>query len=741
MNARALLLAAALVLAGPSVRAAAAQDVGPTLQPFSSEHDLRQFTRQLLRDYRKHQREMPPPAVVPPAPMPAPMPEPSAAGQAGYAPVLAMQEVQVTPAPGSITNVQTVGVDEGGIVKRHGDHLVILGRGRLFTVKVGGDALQPVDASNAFGPDVDPARSWYDEMLVSDSLVVVIGYSYARGGTEVGLFRIDGDGRLAHRGTYQMRSGDYYSARNYASRLIGSKLVFYAPVSLDSDARDFTRSYPAVRHWGGRDTLFHRTAPATRIYRPATPLDLMEGATLHTVTVCELKAGMECRSTALFGPQSSEFYVSRGSVYVWTQYQRYWDDEEKEPPSIGVLYRMPLDGSAPTGLRVRGEPIDQMSFLESGDGHLNVLVRRDDGAALSLLRVPLRSLGDGSTSAPDEAYRPLPGGVSYGLHNRYVGDWLLYGEGAGWQPGTSAKPVYAVRWAAGDSVQMLPLPHGVDRIEAMATGAVVVGSAGRDLHFTGIRLGTRAEIADRYVRPDAAQGETRTHGFFYRPDDAEGGLLGLPLRSGGESPYTSLRAGSASVLFLRNRAFRFTEAGTLAASADDAVDGCRASCVDWYGNARPIFLGGRILALMGYEIVEGAETDGRIRETRRASFAPAPASVAGVWEFEETMSSNWEHYTCGNRGTLRLAQDGRKLTGDFEQTGHCTVGADSVSTDGRGPVTGAVGGDEVSVDRAGCRIVARLTAVDRMEGTFWCTVALPNNRSGSGTRHWTARRR
>jgi uncharacterized secreted protein with C-terminal beta-propeller domain len=44
------------------------------------------------------------------------------------------------PGPATITNVQTAGVDEGGIVKRAGDFLVVLRRGRLFTVRVGGDA-------------------------------------------------------------------------------------------------------------------------------------------------------------------------------------------------------------------------------------------------------------------------------------------------------------------------------------------------------------------------------------------------------------------------------------------------------------------------------------------------------------------------------------------------------------------------------------------------------------------------
>jgi len=49
-------------------------------------------------------------------------------------------------------------------------------------------------------------------------------------------------------------------------------------------------------------------------------------------------------------------------------------------------------------------------------------------------------------------------------------------------------------------------------------------------------------------------------------------------------------------------------------------DDCVASCVDWYGNARPIFLRDRVFALLGYELVEGRLADGRITEIARASF-------------------------------------------------------------------------------------------------------------------------
>ena len=80
---------------------------------------------------------------------------------------------------------------------------------------------------------------------------------------------------------------------------------------------------------------------------------------------------------------------------------------------------------------------------------------------------------------------------------------------------------------------------------------------------------------------------------------------------------------SAAMLFLRRDARRLAPAGELAARSEGvADDGCQASCVDWYGNARPIFLGDRTFALLGYELVEGRYGRSSIREVARANFAP-----------------------------------------------------------------------------------------------------------------------
>ena len=141
----------------------------------------------------------------------------------------------------------------------------------LFTVAIGDGALRPIAAVDAFGPDIDPRYTWYDEMLVSEDTVVVIGYSYERGGTR---------GRpLQHRSRRQpeipidlptSRSNDYYSSRNYASRLIGNKLIFYTPLYLNPYADDPFAEFPAVRKWhkGATPQEFQRIVAATKIYRP-----------------------------------------------------------------------------------------------------------------------------------------------------------------------------------------------------------------------------------------------------------------------------------------------------------------------------------------------------------------------------------------------------------------------------------------------------------------------------------------
>jgi hypothetical protein len=634
----AAVLGACIVLAGGVNAAAVNTTPRATLQAFKNEQEIVDLFRGWAEEQRRRgeadrsrrdamQSQMSPGTGVgalssaPQSPAPAAKAEAGAAGE-------------------SVTSVQHAGVDEGGIVKLHGEHLVILRRGRLFTVNIRSRNLTPVSSVDAFGAGIDPRGAWYDEMLLSGNTIIVIGYSYQRGGTEIGLFEISKSGQLKYKSTYHLRSNDYYSSRNYASRLIGSKLVFYSPLRLNPFTADPFAAFPAMRKWqgGAAPADFRRIAPATRIYRTDEPLDPYQGIALHTVSVCDLsKAEFDCESTAVMGAPGRVFYVASGSVYVWTT---AWRRNPAGASANSQVFRIPLDGAAPSALKTAGSPIDQFSFLEGDDGFLNVLLRsngRGDGmwaaevnsGDMALLRVPLSGFSNGRDSAPAEAYRALPKPQAGALQSRYIGPYLLYGAGASWGRAqrTLNSQVFALRYADAAGVQEVPLAHGVDRIEAMGANAVVIGSDGQDLHFTSLRLAAQATPADRYTRKDAAQGETRSHGFFYKPDNENEGIVGLPVAGAGRAGVQQLRSTSAAVLFLRNQSLRLSDIGALDATPHTGAinDGCRASCVDWYGNSRPLFIGGRVYALMGYELVEGRIAGGKIAEVQRVNYAPGVA--------------------------------------------------------------------------------------------------------------------
>ena len=596
-----------------------------TMRAFRSAEELKDFFKALAEKQNRGRRDM----------------QKGAAANTAAASPMSLDGVDSkAEADDSITNTQHAGVDEGGIVKVHGDHLVILRRGRLFTVKVGDDSLRPVASIDAFAPGINPSSDWYDEMLVSGDTVVVIGYSYGRGGTEINLFDIGREGSLDYRSTYHLRSNDYYSSRNYASRLIGNKLIFYTPQYLGYHDEPMKR-FPAVRRWhkNAKEDEFRSVVEPTRVYRAEKTIEPGYGLALHTVTVCDLGGdGFSCSASAVLGAPGRVFYVSPTSVYVWTT---DWNHAGGRAKSSSMLYKMPLDASAPSALGVMGGPVDQFSFLESDDQHLNVLVRSDGegeqmwgsefaAGDVALFRTPLSSFADGSLPAPSYRYRELPKPEGYTFQNRFVGNHLLYGTGSGWgrpEKRNSAN-LFVVSWASGGLTE-LQLNHGVDRIEQLGSDAVVVGTNGTDLHFTPVSLGWGASVKESFVRKNASQGETRSHGFFYKPQGKDSGLLGLPIARQGRPGYRHLVEGSAAIIFLRNDNLEFTEAGELDSRNPGTNDGCRASCVDWYGNARPLFLRNRVFALLGYEIVEGSLSGDRIRETRRINYSPRSAKGTG----------------------------------------------------------------------------------------------------------------
>ena len=157
------------------------------------------------------------------------------------------------------------------------------------------------------------------------------------------------------------------------SRLIGTKLIFYTPQYLGHYG-DPTQRFPAIRKWhkGATDGEFQPIVAPTNVYRAEKQVDSSYGTHFPSVTsaiwltkILPARA-LPCRTPGRI------FYVSKNSVYVWTT-------------STGLLGRwiqIKLDALQTAARQrrraqpgVEGAPVDQFSFLESDDDHLNVLVR------------------------------------------------------------------------------------------------------------------------------------------------------------------------------------------------------------------------------------------------------------------------------------------------------------------------------------------------------------------------------
>ncbi|MCX7808280.1 MAG: hypothetical protein N2515_06710, partial [Deltaproteobacteria bacterium] len=259
----------------------------------------------------------------------------------------------------------------------------------------------------------------------------------------------------------------------------------------------------------------------------------------------------------------------------------------------------------------------------------------------AIARLPIKAMNPSVPLVSVRRYTPLPRPSGWNVRNRFVGDWLLYGSANSSHPVRDQLYVLPVRGHALEARQgkrrwiELDLGHSVERIEALGNDALAIGRDANSLVFSPIRFdGGEAKLLKPWRRPQSAQSESRTHAFFFRQDGPHEGIVGLPMRSSLGSAQAfrhGFRGGrSAGVLFLRFREDAFSELGVLWANPHASLnDNCLASCVDWYGNARPIFWRGRVFALLGYELIEGKIEGERMVEVERTNFLQGTISREG----------------------------------------------------------------------------------------------------------------
>jgi hypothetical protein len=531
--------------------------------------------------------------------------------------------------PGAITHTQVARVDEGDIVKAVGNELIVLRRGHLFRVALGSNGPTLVSHVPASAPGALPAQ-YYDELLVDGDVALVLGYSASQSATEINRFRIEPAGRLRYVDSIYVRSRDYYSSQNYATRLAQGRLLVYMPVELNNGALGDERLQPLPEIRFGLRGGFREQVDYLRLFLLQTPT---RRPTMHAVLECELRGQpMRCSTRGVIGGQYRSMFVSQTAVYLWVDRGEY----DSEPD--GWIFRLPLNRSTPVGaVRVQGGPVDQFAFDER-DGALRVVLRqRGRGDAMwasrfsaghvAVVRVPLSAMTGKTSVASPEAYAVLGALPQYGaLVERWIGDWALFGTGAVGPNASSLAPGASRNVGtlfAFDSRNQryfaVPLASAVERIEPLGDDALVIGSAGTSLGFSKLALGSGPPVTTAQLRlPRRAQGESRSHAFFFHQTADDDGIIGVATAAEERTGRQSLEF-SSDVSFVRVGARSFAPLGTLTSRGPQAWR-APISAADWYGNSRAIFLDDRIYALMGEDIVEASRTPSGITERTRLDF-------------------------------------------------------------------------------------------------------------------------
>ena len=337
------------------------------------------------------------------------------------------------------------------------------------------------------------------------------------------------------------------------------------------------------------------------------PLELPSGLVFHSIVRCDLAdtGSLSCLTKAVLGGYARQFYVAPKRVYLST---------------ADRVYALGLDASQSgwslSAHRIEGVPSSQFSFKELDETlHIATTKFEESGQELVMLSLP-RAAFDRSGNQDVSARRALlaKGALERSQRvsaERFVGSTYIAGLSSYGNAASSTRVIYDVARAA--PAQVVQGTIAYQRIEALGSArALLVGSmvdpkyqrpvGALELEVWSLS-GEPARVGGVSLE-GLAEGESRSHGFFYKAAEGLQGTFGLPVLGGdaeGSSHWYG-RGASNIAFFDVSPSHAVTTLGAAASSDTESV--CETSCTDWYGNTRPIFLGDRAFALMGSELAE-----------------------------------------------------------------------------------------------------------------------------------------
>lgn len=510
----------------------------------------------------------------------------------------------------SVTNTQEAGVDEGGLVKRVGDFLLVLRDGVLYSVRIIRDGREVLELADALAVDMedDGERVWYDEILSHQSTVLLLGFNYGSDPevAELVVFDVAPDGRLKRQARLWLGSGDYFSSENYGVRLIGDRLLMSLreEVALDDEPE-------AVMRWQRRDVAKPRWQPLLDLGELHVPVFDLDWPTIHALLLCpvsELRLGrLNCQRFGVVGDEEVTVYASPQAAYLALNH--VWRDGSLNT----TVFRLPTgDWRSATHATIDGVIDSPLQFAERDNG-LFVVADMDvpppaTDSRHTITYLPAHRFAVGSEPNPVVPAQTV--NLPYrDASVRFGDDTVWFASGRWWWNVQPVPGPIVVHPLDGSAPSRFETGFWTELMQPIPGGMLLFGQgAGEETGFVlGLAGKTAAGVGllDRYVPGGVEMSEMRTHAvnLANQPDGSL--LLGWPVsgRQGDESAL--MFAAVADQRLAARGVLDFTDMPDLATQS-----------VAWYGESRVVFLGHRLIALSGDAMIEGQLVGERVQPLR-----------------------------------------------------------------------------------------------------------------------------
>jgi hypothetical protein len=251
---------------------------------------------------------------------------------------------------------------------------------------------------------------------------------------------------------------------------------------------------------------------------------------------------------------------------------------------------------------------------------------------LKLTALPLSEFRNAPAPLQQSRVTSLPGGETETKEVRFMDGWMVYHQ----EPTDVSEPtqkltrveanaprkLYATRLDRPSLTISAKMPHEIDRLQPLAGGMLAVGQASpKNLALSWLSPATDFSAGATLTLRGRIESEGRSHAFSATTLPDRQSLFGLPTIKADDGEIRSVaRTATSNLSFMT-----MTTQGVISQVGDIAMARakprsnykCEVSCIDWYGNSRAIFTGGRIFALLGTEIVEGALANNEIGVIKR----------------------------------------------------------------------------------------------------------------------------